>query len=102
MMVAAQSVAPQFKPYNYWKLYMESVKGRLTSARVTRFIVNKEQHDEDWSRFSKKNWQDDTETDYDNDSETEKKQKKPNHLWRGEVKEVVLDSFGIPEFENKK
>jgi hypothetical protein len=104
MMFAAKSIAPSFQPFNYWKLYMESMQGRLTSARAGRFALNEKcpHHKNLVTEYSRQAWHDDTETDYDNDSETERETGKIPHLWKGQDDSAeMISSFGLPDFQKQ-
>jgi hypothetical protein len=96
MIVAAKSIATEYLDTTYWKTYLESVKGGIARRWILRFGIDKDRMKKLKQEFEKKQYKDDTATDYEVDTADEGEK---THYWMGKKITTKIKRFGAPGLE---
>jgi hypothetical protein len=96
MVVGAKSILAGYTEGTYWKVYMQSNKGRISKARAARFKIHDESETELKKRLKNEDYLEEVVTDYEVETDNEEESKNPQ-VWMGQIVEEKLTKFGHPK-----
>jgi hypothetical protein len=96
MLVGSKSILAGYIEGTYWKMYLQSNKGRISKARAARFKVHDDSVTDLKKKLKNEDYLEEVVTDYEVETDDEEESKNPQ-VWRGQIVEENRTKFGHPK-----